>query len=635
MKKIRFFAGVILAATFLATSSWAQNPIKHVVFIVKENRSFDNYFGTFPGANGATQGTLSNGQQITLQHMPDAPPHDSDHTWYSSLMAEDNGKMDRFDLIPLGNVDGDLMAYSQLTEADIPNYFAYAKNFVLADNMYSSLHGPSMPNHLYTIAATSDGDISTPIEGSKNWSWGCDGDNRNMQVEVMDKEGHITLQFPCFDFTTLADVLDTAQVSWKYYAPPEGERGYQYSSFNEIKHIRYGNDWNNVVPESQFIQDASSGKLPAVSWVVTGYANEHPPHPTCFGENWTVRQINAIMQGPDWASTAIFLVWDDFGGLYDHVVPPSVDMFGLGIRVPLLIISPYAKPGYISHTAYEHSGVLRFIEETFGLPNLGNRDVTANDMMDSFDFTQDPNSPLILTPRACPVVNKALGFGEHLIGSTTTTSFHPVNQNLQIFNYNVSKPLKIDSVKVSGDTSDFTIWGCAGDTVPPGNPCWTGVRFVPTQAGPRSATLTITDSDPSSPQTVTLTGIGSLLDIQNMLFFTQQQKVGTKAWRTFNVANNGTTAISITSVTEIGEDYGLASTTCSGSLPPAGKCTIEVVFKPLLIGPRWGQVNVIDSDPGSPHEVRLVGNAVSQDAVPVNIPEEELQKYRDDEGDDD
>jgi len=143
MKKIRFFAWVILAATFLAISSWAQNPIKHVVFIVKENRSFDNYFGTYPGANGATQGTLSNGQQITLQHMPDAPPHDSDHTWYSSLMAEDNGKMDRFDLIPLGNVDGDLMAYSQLTGADIPNYFAYAQNFVLADNMYLRCMDPA------------------------------------------------------------------------------------------------------------------------------------------------------------------------------------------------------------------------------------------------------------------------------------------------------------------------------------------------------------------------------------------------------------------------------------------------------------------------------------------------------------
>jgi phospholipase C len=635
MKTRRFLWCVILVLTIVAASAVAQNPIKHVVFIVKENRSFDNYFGTFPGANGATEGTLSTGQRIPLQHMPDAPPHDSDHTWYSALEALDNGQMDRFDLIPLGNVEGDLMAYSQMTESDIPNYFAYARNFVLADNMFSSLHGPSMPNHLYTIAATSAGDISTPVQGSKNWSWGCDGNNPNMRVQVMDQKGNIKLVFPCFDFLTLADVLDSASVSWKYYAPPEGERGYQYSTYNEIKHIRYGNDWNNVVRDAEFIKDASSGNLPAVSWIVTGYGNEHPPHPTCYGENWTVRQINAIMQGPDWASTAIFVVWDDFGGLYDHVVPPNVDMFGLGLRVPLLIISPYAKPGHISHTVYEFSGVLRFIEETFGLPNLGNRDATTNDMMDSFDFSQNPNSPLVLSPRACPVVNQTLSFGEHLVGSTKSTSFHPVNQNLQIFNYNVSEPLKINSVKVSGDTSDFKVWGCAGQSIPPGTPCWTGVRFVPTKAGPRSATITITDSDQSSPQTVSISGIGSMLEIQSMLLFTQQQPVGKPAWRTFQVVNNGTTSISITSVTEIGEDYRIGSTTCSGPLAPGGTCSIQIVFKPLAIGPRWAQVNVIDSDPGSPHQVRIVGNAIPKGVAPSTMTEEEMQKYRDDEGEDD
>jgi phospholipase C len=635
VKERRFLNCVILAVSILATSSWAQNPIKHVVFIVKENRSFDNYFGRFPGANGATQGTLSTGQVIDLQHMADMPQHDADHTWFSALEAMHNGKMDRFDLDPLANVEGDYMAYSQLTESDIPNYYTYARNFVLGDNMFSSLHGPSLPNHLYTIAATSDGIISTPIQGSNNWSWGCDGTNRNMQVQKLLSNGDITLEFPCFDFMTLADVLDNKKVSWKYYAPPEGARGYQYSSYSEIKHIRYGNDWNNVVRDAQFIKDASSGNLPAVSWLVTGYANEHPPNPTCYGENWTVQQINAIMQGPDWPSTAIFLVWDDFGGLYDHVVPPNVDNFGLGLRVPLLIISPYAKPGYVSHTVYEFSGVLRFIEETFGLPNLGNRDATTNDMMDSFDFSQNPNSPLVLSPRSCPVVNQSLGFGEHLVGSTATTSFHPVRQELQIFNYNTDKSLTINSTKISGDTSDFTIWGCSGKAIPPGTPCLLAVKFVPTKAGPRSATITITDTDPSSPQTVSVTGIGSLLNIQSMLFFLQQQPVGKPAWRTFQVTNNGTTSISITSVTEVGDDYHLASTTCSGPLAPGGTCAIQIEFRPLAIGPRWGQVNVVDSDPGSPHQVRLVGTAVPKSAVPLTMTEEEMQKYRDDEGEDD
>jgi len=206
---------------------------------------------------------------------------------------------------------------------------------------------------------------------------------------------------------------------------------------------------------------------------------------------------------------------------------------------------------------------------------------------------------------------------------------------VQIFNYNTTTPLTVTSMKMSGDTADFSMWGCVGQSIPPGTPCQFGVRFVPKTAGPHSATITITDSDPSSPQTVTATGMGSELNIQNMLLFTEQQQVGKPAWRTFQVANNGTTSITINSVSEVGEDYQLVSTTCSGALAPAATCSIEIEFKPLLIGPRWGQVNVVDSDPGSPHEVRLVGNAVGKGVTPATLTEEEMQKYKDDEGDGD
>ncbi|HZZ15256.1 MAG TPA: alkaline phosphatase family protein, partial [Candidatus Sulfotelmatobacter sp.] len=243
MNKARFLVCQILTFTFLATYSVAQNPIKHVVFIIKENRSFDSYFGTVPGANGATHGTLSNGQVIPLQHLPDQTPHDIDHTWFSAIESIDNGKMDRFDLIPLGSVDGDLSAYSQLQASDIPNYFAYAQNFVLADAAFSSLHGPSLPNHFYTIAATSDDVISTPNTRSSDWSWGCDSSATNMLVQVMAPTGVITDVFPCFDFQTVADLLDAAGQSWRYYAPTYGHQGYQYSTFNNISHIRYGTDW--------------------------------------------------------------------------------------------------------------------------------------------------------------------------------------------------------------------------------------------------------------------------------------------------------------------------------------------------------------------------------------------------------
>ena len=184
----------------------------------------------------------------------------------------------------------------------------------------------------------------------------------------------------------------------------KGESGYRWSALDAIDHIRNTSLWtDHVVPTAQFVDDATNGRLPAVSWlVVNADRSEHPPASVCVGENWTVQQLNAVMQGPDWNSTAIFLTWDDFGGFYDHVPPPKVDNFVFGPRVPLLIISPYARQGFISHTFYEFSSVLKFIEERFGLKPLTKRDSEANDMLDSFDFDQRPLPPLILKQRQCP-----------------------------------------------------------------------------------------------------------------------------------------------------------------------------------------------------------------------------------------
>lgn len=370
--------------------------IKHIVFIIKENRSFDQYFGTFPGADGATSGKMSTGATVPLGHTPDKMPYDLGHEWADAHTAVNNGQMDKFDLIRMGS---GLMGYTQMQQADIPNYFAYAHQFVLADRMFSSLQGPSFPNHLYTVAAQSGGAIGNPT-GTKV-IWGCDADSTS-QVAVKDSSGHLTLQFPCFDFQTIADSLQSAGISWRYYAPGFGQHGYAWSALDAINHIRNGPLWSsNVVADSQFALDAQTGNLPSVSWLVTGHASEHPVDSTCFGENWTVQQINAIMQGPDWNSTAIFLTWDDFGGFYDHVPPPGVDQFGLGPRVPLLIISPFAKPGFISHTQYEFSSFLAFLETRFGLNPLTNRDATANNMTDSFDFNQTPQAVFPLNTRTC------------------------------------------------------------------------------------------------------------------------------------------------------------------------------------------------------------------------------------------
>ena len=364
--------------------------IQHIVFIVKENHSFDNMFGTFPGADGATSGSTSTGQEVSLSHAPDSLPHDLCHGWSCAITAIDGGKMDKFD------VSEGMLSYSQYLESDMPNYFAYAHQFALADRMFSSLHGPSFPNHLYTIAAQSSGVIGNPTDPNR---WGCDS-APGATVQVLLSSGQITQQYPCFDFATLGDSLQTANISWKSYAPP----GNVWNAYDAIKHIRMTGVWNqHVVPDTQFISDASSGQLPAVSWLVTHHAqSEHPPFSLCQGENWTVQQINAVMQGPDWNSTAIFLTWDDYGGFYDHVAPPDLDSFGLGPRVPLIIISPFAKSGYISHTQYEFSSFLKFVETRFGLSSLTPRDAAANDMTDSFDFSQAAQPPFLLNTRTCP-----------------------------------------------------------------------------------------------------------------------------------------------------------------------------------------------------------------------------------------
>ncbi|HKV41596.1 MAG TPA: alkaline phosphatase family protein, partial [Blastocatellia bacterium] len=356
----------------------------------------------FHGGDGASSGTISTGQVIPLGRASDHCPYDIDHSFKDAMVAMDGGKMDKFDQIPGGNRFGNLLSYTEFQESDLPNYFAYARNFVLADRMFSSLAGPSFPNHLYTVAAQSGGAINIPTK-SRGY-WGCDADDET-RVDVMDDKGVITSQYPCFDFQTLADKLQAAGISWKYYSPQKGQGGYRWNALDAIRHIRLTRTWEeHIASLEQFIADATAGNLPAVSWLVPyDEVSEHPDYGSaCLGEGWTVKQINSVMQGPNWPSTAIFLTWDDFGGFYDHVAPPSVDKFGLGPRVPLLILSPFAKQGYISHTPYEFGSFLKFVETRFHLPSLTERDKLASDMLDAFDFGQIPLKPFLRQPRDCP-----------------------------------------------------------------------------------------------------------------------------------------------------------------------------------------------------------------------------------------
>jgi len=382
--------------------------IQHIVFIVKENRTFDHYFGTFPGADGVTSGLISTGDRIPLRHARDRMPHDIGHDWSDAHTAMHDGKMDRFDLVAAAITENDILSMTQFLDSDIPNYWSYAEHFALADHMFSSLAGASFPNHLYTVAAQSGGAISN-VDSPR---WGCDTDE-DSEVSVMDKRGAISHRFPCFDFQTLGDRLEAAGISWRYYAPVAGQSGYIWSALDAIRHIRMTPLWEQrVLPFGSFADDARNGTLPAVSWLVPDFADSE--HPTvgrfagtslsvsvCAGENWTVEQVNAIMQGPDWPTTVIAIAWDDFGGFYDHVPPPAADEFGYGPRVPFILISPYAKQAFVSHTVYEFASVLQLIESRFNLQPLTARDAGANSLLDMFDFSQPAAPPLIRALRTC------------------------------------------------------------------------------------------------------------------------------------------------------------------------------------------------------------------------------------------
>jgi len=602
------------------------NLIQHIVFIVKENRSFDSYFGTFPGAQGATTGQISNGQTIPIIHEPDSLPRDLGHDWISSHLAVNNGAMNQFDLISGngedGNVNGDYLAYTQMQQSDIPNYFAYATNFVLADNMFSSLNGPSFPNHLYTIAAQGAGTISNPTTGLGP-AWGCDSPS-SFTVQVLGSNGQITNQYPCFDVTTIADNLQAAGVSWAYYGPPQGDPGYVWVALDAINHIRNTSLWSsNVHADAQFVLDAKNGKLPAVSWLVTGPAAEHPPDSTCVGENWTVQQINAIMSGADWSTTAIFITWDDFGGFYDHVPPPTDDTFGLGIRVPFLIISPYAKIGYVSHTQYELSSVLKFIEERFGLPPLTTRDAAANDITDSFDFTQKARQPLILNTRTCPSAGwpstRALNFNEAILGQAAPAQSFTFENTSRV-------PLAVSKVAITGtNASEFSETdNCAGNTIATAGTCTVNVTFTPTASGTATAAVSIVDNGNNSPQTVNLTGALTAVALSSASVAFPAQLVSTTSGSQSVTLTNASASTNITvfnlklSGLNPGDFAETDNCVTSSPIPPGGTCKIALTFAPASQGNRTAILSINDNSAG-PQTVNLTGTGTVVKIAPTSI----------------
>jgi len=368
-------------------------PIKHVVFLIKENRTFDHLFGTFPGANGVSFGMDHGVRRPLLRGTDQATGEDIPHCYPCALAAWDEGRMDGFNQ----SEAADRWAYTQLHKEQLPNYWHWASRNVLFDNVFASAQGPSFPNHLYTIAAQSGGAHDNPRRppGLGSLTFGCDAPPEQL-VEVVDSEGVVKKIPPCFDFLTEGDLLNDAEIPWAYYAAQEDQKGYIWSAYSAIRRYREHPDrWQRHMHSvDTVVQDIRAGALPPITWITPRFElSEHPEYSFCHGENWSTQVIDAIMQSPMWKNTAIFLTWDDYGGFYDHAPPPQVDDFGFGIRVPMMVLSPYSVDGKVSHELGEFSSVLRFIEDNWGLGKLTHRDRQATPMMSAFDFTQEPRPP--------------------------------------------------------------------------------------------------------------------------------------------------------------------------------------------------------------------------------------------------
>ena len=595
--------------------------IEHIVFIVKENRTFNNYFAGFPGATSAISGQISNGQIIPLGHTPDRV-RDMGHGWGDAITGIDNGKMDKFDLVLKGNVNGDYMSMSVLYESDIPNYWAYARTYTLSDMTFSSLKGPSFPNHLYTIAATSAGAIDNPnLTGNLPQPyWGCDAPDGST-VTVSDEQGNKTHPFPCFDNLTLGDLLETAGVSWRYYAPVQGDDGYLWNAYDAIGHIRNGPLWNTrFAPDTQFVTDAQNGNLPAVSWVVNDVArSEHPDASSCAGENRSVEQINAIMKSPDWNSTVIFITWDDFGGFYDPVPPPSPDYYGLGPRVPMIIISPYAKPAYVTHTQYEFASVLKFIETRFNLGSLTDRDQNASDMTDAFDFGQAPLPVLVLNTRRCPAQpvlqfdNKKVYFGNVTVGTTSAPQTTTVTD---------TGTATLDLYSMVLNSSHYAYTTTCGATLDPNQSCSITTTFTPSEAKEQDGQLQINDNTTSTPHTLYLYGAGvagsPAVNLSPTSVTFGNQTVGTTSnSKAVTLTNTGSATLNLTSIAASNEFR--QTNTCGSTVAAGNSCTINVSFAPANKNKRTGTITVVDNASPPTQTVSLSGTGTYVQLSPMSL----------------
>jgi phospholipase C len=387
-------------APLRALSGTGAGKITHVVYIVQENRSFDNMFQGYPGANTVSKGKNSDGKTIALQPSSLGAFYEIDHSAQAMFAAcNGTGKLPGTDCRMDGFNNEESYGgpanpqYVYVPHNESKPYFDMAHEWVLADKMFQSQLDESFVAHQYIIAAQAAWSVNLP-----SGEWGCaGGDLDSVGTITKDRNADGPTIRPCYDYQTLADELDTAKLSWRFYASTYGSvssgEGTGWSSFRAINHIYNGPDWKYVIsPNWKFITDVRAGHLANFTWITPVCDDsDHVNCPGGFGPSWVSALVNTVGKSKFWNSTAIFVQWDDWGGLYDHVPPPYENRDSLGFRVPLLVISPYAKQNYVSHVQYETASVLRFAEDLYGLGQLAAADKRANSPAgDCFDFTQQP-----------------------------------------------------------------------------------------------------------------------------------------------------------------------------------------------------------------------------------------------------
>ncbi|MCX6068784.1 MAG: alkaline phosphatase family protein [Chloroflexi bacterium] len=367
-----------------------KTPIKHLVVIMQENHTFDNYFGTYPGADGFPAGLKMpvdtqnpDAGYVEPWHLGDSTITDLSHSASTFKEQMNGGKMDAFvSALNRRNQDGRI-ALGYYDGSDIPYYWNLADNYVLFDRFFSSAKDGSFANHMYWVAA----------------------------VPPVAERGR-ALSDHLAGLPTIFDRLQAAGVSWKFYVQnydasinyrnlgSVGNRASQVVWVPLLNFDRFLDDpelSSHIVDLNQYYQDARNGTLPAVAYIIPSGASEHPPQNPGTGQRFVKTLIQELMRSSAWSSSAFMLLYDDWGGWYDHVVPTNVDEYGYGPRIPAILVSPYARKGYIDSTELDFTSVLKFIEENWSLAPLAERDAKANNFLSAFDFTQAPRQAEFLS----------------------------------------------------------------------------------------------------------------------------------------------------------------------------------------------------------------------------------------------